>query len=150
MLNYMRRLLIAFWCCVALVNGAVAQPFYITNVTAGASGVALDWMSPTDLYIVAQSGPLGGGLFGYVGSVLSTNHADLANDLPAAFFRVRRVAVVDIPARTSQPATHTQSPLILFAALLDSSLRDLRFSSWCIHSASIRVHLRFALFSVQC
>ena len=97
MLRLMRWLLIAFGLVAALGNGVGAQPFYITNVTIDAGALALDWMSPKDLYIVAQSVSLGGGSFGYVGSVLSTNHADLASDLPTAFFRVRRVAVVDIP-----------------------------------------------------
>jgi hypothetical protein len=70
-----------------------AQQFVITNAIVSSDVVVLDWTSPTDRYIVAQSSDLMTGTFQYVGSVLPTNHASVTNSDLSAFFRIRKVAL---------------------------------------------------------
>ena len=77
-------------------NGYAGQ-LVITNLAARSNMVTLGWSPTTNGCIVAQSSNLRTDQFQYVGAVLSTNRTSLTNSLPSGFFRIRQVAVVDLP-----------------------------------------------------
>ena len=88
--------------CAALAlmgahNGYGESPA-ITRFSVESTNAALDWSATTDRYIVATSDNLSTGQFEFVGPVLSTNHAAVTCVGAPAFYRVREVFVVDLPA----------------------------------------------------
>jgi len=74
-----------------------AQPLEITGMSKGLMGINLHWTSTAERYIVAQSQSLTTGIFDYVGAVLSTNMTFLTSSVPAAFYKIQEVVVVDFP-----------------------------------------------------
>jgi hypothetical protein len=91
------RLLVASLSLLLVAGNGFAGQLVITNLAVNSNVFSLGWSSTTDRYIVARSSSLRTDQFQYVGEVLSTNEAHMTNDLMPAFYRIREVAVVDLP-----------------------------------------------------
>jgi len=91
-----KKLLIVSLVAVLPVCG-LADQVAITAFGVQSNEVYLGWSPSTNQFIVEKSSSLSTDQFHYVGSVLATNCASLTNDDTYGFYRLRRVAVLEMP-----------------------------------------------------
>ena len=91
----------------------------VTNVTLHGGVMDLGWTASTNRFIVAEASSLTTDTFHYTGPVLTTNGVTLTNLQSTGFYRVRLVAVVNLPdtaletkVRATLPITYDPTNLL--------------------------------------